>query len=430
MPVACLVLGLVVAYSERVGTRAALAACACLSAVSTFSSANGLLCWLVLPPALLAARAEGRAWARRWLPLWVVGLALCAAAYGHGYRHPDSHPSIFEALRHPLDALIYFVAFSGGPLAVGRRPMAMALVVGACALAAYTLALAYLFRFRDERGLLRRAMPWAALGAYSVGTGVLVTVGRVGWGAEQALSTRYTTFSLYLLVGLVYLLPCVYEEAARAGRVNAARVAWLGRAGVAAAVLLALAQMVVFVLVVRSSAPNWRHRLLRARACLLFIEAAPEERCLEVLYPDVLALRERAEALDRLGYLRPPLVKGGSIRDVAGDAACSDDNGRFHITAAEGGTYVVEGSARLPRRGGEAADAVLLARGPSEETQAAFALAEVGATGSPQDANWRKTLAADAFKSEPRDLLTAWAFDAEAGRAYRLCGTREPRRPE
>ncbi|HEX8293977.1 MAG TPA: hypothetical protein VF570_19640, partial [Pyrinomonadaceae bacterium] len=43
VPIACVAAGLLVAYWERVGPGAAVAACACLSVVSTFSSANGLV---------------------------------------------------------------------------------------------------------------------------------------------------------------------------------------------------------------------------------------------------------------------------------------------------------------------------------------------------------------------------------------------------
>ena len=425
VPIACVAVGLFVADSERTGTAAAVAACACLSVVSTFSSANGLVAWFVLPPALLAARPRALAAARRWLPLWCAGIALCAAVYVQGYERPGSHPPTSEAVRHPLEAAAYFVAYLGGPLAAWRYPLAVALAVGAVALTAYALACAYLFRHRGDGGLLRRSMPWAALGAYTLCTGALVTVGRVGFGVGHATTTRYAAFSAYLLVALVYLLPCVAEHAARGGRLAAGRLALLRRLGAAAAVLLVVAHVVIFALVVRHSAAHWRRALLRAKACLLFIEVAPEERCLaEGLHPDVRLLRERAESLDRMGYLRPPLVRGGRMRDLAAaGGACSDGHGSFGRLSAEGGDYAAEGGARLPHRGGEPADAVVLAYGAGADEQTAFALAEVGAAGAPGDPRWRKTFPAAALPASARVEVTAWAFDAEEGRAYRICGT-------
>jgi hypothetical protein len=424
MPAACVVAGLLVAYSERPGTMPAVTACACLSAVATFSSANGVVAWLVLPPALLCARPGARAAWKRWLPLWCAGLALCAAVYAHGYHSPASHPSTSEALRHPLDASAYFVAFLGGSLAAGYFPLAVALVVGSCALLLYLFACAYLFRFRDDSELLHRSAVWASLGAYSLGTGVLVTVGRLGFGIAQAVSTRYTAFSLYMLVALVYLLPCVVEDAASRGRVTAAQFATLKRFGVTAAALILVAHVLIFVLVIPHGESNWRRALLGAKACLLFIEVAPEERCLaEGLYPDVRLLRERAESLDRMGYLRPPLLRSARMRDIVTDGGvCSDLYGSFERLSARGGEYVAEGSARLPR-GGRPADAVVLAYGTGEGDQMVFALARVGAAGLRDDPRWQKSFQAGALPDSLRLEITAWAFDAEEGKAYRLCET-------
>lgn len=420
-PVACVVAGLLFAYSERTGTTAAVVACACLSVVSTFSSANGLVAWLVLPPALLAARPGAREEARRWLTLWGAGLALCAAVYFNDYRHPGSHPETSEALRHPLDALAYFVAYLGGALAAGRRPLLVALAVGACALPAYAFACAYLFKLGDDRALVRRSMPWLMLGAYSLVTGALVTAGRVGYGIGHATTTRYVAFSLYLLLALVYLLPLVVEDAARRRYLTAGRLALLNRLGAAAAVLLVLAHVVIFALVVRHTASNWRRKLLREKACLLFIEVAPEGRCLieSRFYSDIRVLRERAGSLDRMGYLRPPLLRDGRMRAASAGESCA--GGSFKLRPAEGGAYVAEGTARLPRRGGEPADAVVLARGTNAEAQTAFALAEVGEAGARDDPRWRKTFSPGTLTADPPDTFTAWAFDAEEGKAYRLC---------
>jgi hypothetical protein len=425
VPVACVTTGLLLAYHERVGTRAALVGCAALSVVATFSSANGVVCWAVLPPALLAARPGARAAARRWLPLWCTGLALCAAAYAYGYHTPAGHPRPSEFLSHPLDALGFFVALLGGPLAVGLSPLAVATLVGACALSAYVLACAYVFRFREDRALLGRAAVWAALGAYSLGTAAMVTAGRLGFGLSQSITTRYTTFTLYLLVALVYLLPCVIEDAARKGRLAAGLRALLGRLAWVTAVLLVLAHVTIFALVVRHGASNWRRALLRAKACLLFIEVATEERCLvEWLYPDTSVLRERAGALDRIGYLRPPLIRDGRVRGLSGAEGCSDDYGSFELLPGGDGLYAAAGDARLPLRG-EPADAVVLAYGAGEEGQTVFALAEVGAVDLEGDAGWRKVFPRASLPAVPQGVLTAWVFDAESGKAYRLCGAHE-----
>ena len=431
VPGACVTAGLVAAYSERLGTLACVTVCACLAAVATFSSANGAVCWLVLPPAILAARSEARASAGRWLPLWGACLALCLALYVYGYRTPAGHPAPTEPLARPLDAVVYLLALLGGPLALGPRPLAVAVSVGACTLAAYIFCCAYVLRFRSDAALVRGAGAWAALGAYALVTALMVTAGRLGFGVAQSLSSRYTTFTLYLPVALVYLLPCVARHAARRGGRLAGRVSSLKLLAAAGAVLLVLAHAAAFVLVVRHGAAPTRRARLRAKACLLFAEAAPNEPCLAAgLYPDVRTLRERAAALDRLGYLRPPLVRSGRMSELAaaGGGACADERGYFDVMAAGAGEFGAGGRARLPRRGGERADAVVLAYGQHDEDQTAFALVEVGGgvganpAGDAGD-SWAQTLTAAALPAGARaGRLTAWAFDAEEGKAYRLCG--------
>ncbi len=430
VPVACVTAGLLAAYSERLGMRASLLACACLSVVATFSSANGVVCWLVLPVALLAARPGARAAARWWLPLWGACLVLCLAVYAHGYSSPATHPATMEVLARPFDALVYLLALAGGPLALGPRPLGLAVAVGACALGFYALACVYLLRFRRDAALVRRAGAWAALGAYSIVTALMVTAGRLGFGVAQSLSSRYTTYTLYLLVALVYLLPCVAGHAARGGR-RAGREGLLRRLGAAAVVGLVLVHVVAFVLVVRHGAEPTRRARLRAKACLLFIEAAPEERCLiEGLYPNATALRERAVSLDRLGYLRPPLVRGGRMRELAAAGGrCSDDYGSFNVaTGGEG--FGAAGMARLPRRGGEPADAVVLAYGLGGDDQTAFALVTVGGGHGANAAahgggGWAEAFPSARLPAGAQGRLTVWAFDAEAGKAYRLCGELE-----
>ncbi|MCA1614573.1 MAG: hypothetical protein LC795_10630 [Acidobacteria bacterium] len=431
VPGACVTAGLVSAYSERLGARASVFVCACLAAVATFSSANGVVCWLVLPLAILAARPEARASARRWLPLWGACLGLCLAAYVYGYHTPKGHPAPSEAVTRPVDALIYLSALSGGPLALGPRPLPVAVAAGACALAAYAFACAYLLRHRNDAALVRRAGAWVALGAYSVVTAAMVTAGRLGFGVAQSLSSRYTTFTLYLLVALVYLLPCVAWHAARRGRGLASRAALLRRLGAAAAVLLVLAHVAAFVLVVKHGAAPTRRARLRAKACLLFVEAAPNERCLaEGLHPNVPKLRARAAALDRLGYLRPPLVKDGRMKALAPDGfVCSDAYGEFVLARSTSGDVITAGSARLPHRRGEPADAIVLAHGSGEDDQTAFALAAVergetmGAKADDESTHWVKMFPPAALPSGVvGGWFTAWAFDAEEGKAYRLCG--------
>jgi hypothetical protein len=131
-------------------------------------------------------------------------------------------------------------------------------------------------------------------------------------------------------------------------------------------------------------------------------------------------MRERAESLDRMGYLRPPLVKEGLMRTLDAGGTCAE--GSLKLLSAEGGTVIAEGTARLPRRGGEPADAVVLAYGRTLADQTLYALAVNDAAGGRDDPSWHKTLPTGALPAGPGIEITAWAFDAEEGKAYRVCG--------
>jgi hypothetical protein len=264
-----------------------------------------------------------------------------------------------------------------------------------------------------------------ALGAYSLGTAAMVTVGRVGFGVSQSLSTRYTTFTLYLFVALVYLLPCVLENACGRGYFSVSPRMLLRRIGALATVALVLTHLISFALVLRHNAYKWRRGLLQAKACLLFIESTQDESCLaRGLYPDVRLLRERAEALAQIGYLRPPLVQRGRFSNLVASANCSDQYGSFDLLSVGGGRYQASGRAWLPDRG-EPADVVVLAYGPRDEEQFAFMLVKPGVDGDGafgDEARWMKVFSADPKFNESQLKLTAWAFDAEGGHAYKLCG--------
>ncbi|MDQ3175044.1 MAG: hypothetical protein M3Q91_15285, partial [Acidobacteriota bacterium] len=118
IPIACLTTCLVIAYSQ-LGARAKFLSCMCLATVSTFSSANGILCWLVLP-LLTWPNSRVELHNKRWLMMaWIVGFVFSAALYFNGYQKVLGHPSLSESLFHPLKALAYFLILLGKALEPG-----------------------------------------------------------------------------------------------------------------------------------------------------------------------------------------------------------------------------------------------------------------------------------------------------------------------
>lgn len=431
LPVACMCAGLLVAYSAA-GARVRFFICACLSLVSTFSAANGILCWLVLLPPLVlleprAGRAEGK-----WLVAgWVACMLLSIVGYSYGYQATPGSPSTLDAVRHPLRAAVYFFSFLGTPLWAGSLPVAFA--AGLVLAAAFVFSCVYVWKKRGDQALVRRTLCWLMLGAFSLMTGMLVTLGRSVYGLEQSMTARYIAFSLYLAAAVAHLIPIIAGE--RGGEAHRARGrALITRVAVAAFVFALAAQARIYPLGTLAMMYTWRDRA-HAKACLLFINVL-EDGCLSTQLTPTDVLKRSALALDRMSYLRPGLIRSGRLEEIEAGRGGAGAAGEFESLDEEGGgSYVASGWASLPGAGAPA-DAVLLAFEKGEGTSVVFKLSEPRAEKDYSvmrlreiaypDLRWRARFSRDELPRGPAKV-TAWAFDAGNGKAYRLGGAHAAR---
>jgi hypothetical protein len=419
IPAVCLTTGLRLAYTNKLRPWTKLLLCAVLATVATFSAANGLLCWLLLPCALARHAPFARPLHKRaWLLLWLAGCALCVGLYFHGYQQPLQHPSLLYSLAHPRTALVYLLTLLGGPFGMGHLRTSVLAGVSVLALS----ALAWRSCKRGAHGAAEetgRMLGWVLLGAYTLLTAGLITAGRAGFGVEQALSSRYTTYTLFLPLALVYLSQC------------ASVVAHVPRATPALLLCaLLLLHVPIYLLGIRRMSVMHATQV-HAKACVLLVNVVADD-CRAQVYPDPAQLRQLAGTLDRLGYLRPPLLTSNQLRDiVATDARAPETYGTFTQLAPSGvDEYTATGLAVLPERG-RAADAVLLAREGVEHEPSVFAVAALESQrdlvsallrrGTYGDTHWHKTFSVRDFPVST-STITAWAFDAHTGKAYRLAG--------
>ncbi len=438
MPIACITTCMVVTYTS-LGAKTKFLICMCLSTISTFSSANGLLCWVLIPPVLVLSNPQHDLMKKKWLRLgWMVGFTLNVLLYLYDYQKPLHHPSLAEALIHPMQAIYYFIVFLGTPLGVGRHPLLVAKVVGIVLTLAYVLSCIYSLKFSSDPALARRTICWLMLGTYSVITAMMVTFGRLGFGVEQALSTRYTTFSLYLVVALVYLLPIIIEDIMNRSYLTINRSVIDQLISLAAVVLIML-HLLMLVPVSRQMSER-RRVLLQAKASLLFINFVQDESLTKNLFPNLPLLKEQANSLDNLCYLRPGLIKSNRVQDIQGNFhSVSKDYGSFDgLSKAGHNVYLASGWATLPYRK-EPADVVLLAYEKGEDDSVVFQLAhieterELVATGEEFIARsvlrWQKSFTLDKLPTNPV-MVSAWAFDANTGKAFKLDGVHVIQRAE
>ncbi len=432
VPIACLTTCLSVAYSG-LSPNAKLTIGVLLSIVSTFSSANGILCWMLVLPVLLVVCD----WRKRFVPFVIAGwTALCLLSlsfYMYGYRTPEWHPSLTEALDHPARALAYLAAFLGAPLAPGAgvRRLAAAIPIGAITSILFLGACAYLWARFGDRSLRKRMIVFIALGAYSLGTGLMVMPARLGFGIPQALESRYSTFSLYLVVSLIYLAAIVLEHARANGYLpNRARRVRLASAGIGVLLLL------VHALTAASGvlqARVYRSKALYFKACLLFVNVlrSPAPAILiESSHRDLTAL---ANALNRLGYLRPSLIDGKNVEEIAKGSQETWSAGAFeNLVMTPDGRFIAQGRAVL-RGGREPAHAVLLTYRDATQMPRVFAIAQmelipeglIGVLRQPVEKRnrWQHTFARADMPTSASTHIDAWAFDTESGKAFKLTGS-------
>jgi hypothetical protein len=196
IPNVCLTAALVVLGSKLTPT-VKLSAAAALAIVASFSFGNGLLLWPALAVCLWF-RPQTRLWSVGWL---IIG-ATVGIVYFAGY---EPHPPAGLQSGNRLDYVTYFLRFIGnalGQLPIHNRAHA-ATLIGATALLLYFVGLA-LFIPRSGR-TQEAAAPLLVMGLYSLGSAAIASYTRIHSGVQQALSSRYSSISLNLFIGLIGL---------------------------------------------------------------------------------------------------------------------------------------------------------------------------------------------------------------------------------
>ena len=282
-----------------------------LAVVATYTVAHGMLLWLLGIPLLAAGEAIST---RRKLVLYGAYF-LCAAAaitaYLVDYHRPAHHPEFLAGHPSVLKLAHYLILWVGSYF---NSTIASPFIVG---LGAITIFASALF---GSVGLVRQGRDWRAfypgliIGAYACATAAITAIGRIGFGVEQALDTRYRTYSLFFYLAILSLLFAIYcchfRSAAPARRriflsgscalALVALVGWLGcyRDG--------LRQTEVVV--------QRNHVLLRALEWIEVVPDNPDFHYLCFPLPETLAGRVRLLRQNRI--LRLPFVSDQIARAV------------------------------------------------------------------------------------------------------------------
>ncbi len=419
LPVACLAGGLVAATSNRpLATR--FVACMALATVSTFSMAHGAICWVLLLPMLWVrssvTSADGRMRRVRWTGVYVAVFLGLLLAYFHDYHKPAGHPGLDEVLRQPAKALAYALAFLGHPLrGIGAPRLAAAIAAGVVSLVVLAAVAFRLLRAADARQRLNRAAPWLIFVAYALASAAVATLGRLGFGLEQSLESRYTAYSSYLPLAILHLL--VIARPAR--WVSAAVSAWI-----------AIASACTSIASLDDMAATRARRLQGSAVLQMSAVVTTPDEIARTLYPDVCQFQHVAAKLEKVGLLSPLRLTDPHLDRIAGEITAEAPNGFVDTVArADDGSLDVIGWVLLrdPRR---LADAVLLSYDDENGRPVVFDLtterkirADVaereGAPGL-APSGFRVHVPAGAVSEAREPTIRAWAFDAISGKAFPL----------
>lgn len=174
-----------------------------LSAIlASFSFLVGLAVW---PIGLLQIVISERKKMLRDTALWCFVGAIVFISYFWGYIKPAHHPPLNYILTEPFEAVGYFFTIVGAPIA-SIAPIAETFGIVVALTTALVTAQVYKGR------LLGKNRVWLSFVLFAASFSLITTVGRCGFGIEQALSSRYTPITILGTIGLYFLALSVFEK--------------------------------------------------------------------------------------------------------------------------------------------------------------------------------------------------------------------------
>lgn len=326
MPVTFFLCGLVAASSSmRDAWRIALAIF--FSAAATYSSGNGILAWPLVGIVLGWSGSWAELRQKRASLLCYGGACIaCIAIYFFRY-HPTDQSSAASYFAGVIPSLRYFLVFCGSILSYGTTysQLFAAEILGGAMLAILIMTVAALWsavREHEDPRLARSMLIWLSIAGFAVISGMLAALTRSGFGVQQATTSRYITFSLYLPLALAQLVPM----ALGATRVRAIPGFQSIVLRLPPALLAGMLTMLLFgVHSIRDTCELERLNRRQAKAAALMAKVFPENPMIAAYAsPEPVRVLSQVQALSDLGYLRPGLIESRDVGQIlTGESAAS-----------------------------------------------------------------------------------------------------------
>lgn len=292
-----------------------------LALIATYSFAHGIILW---PLAIPIPNKNEPGNSRRRLVL--IG---CYAAYGLSaivsvacyfwrYAWPQAAPP--SAKINQLPQIIDFVTvWLGGVLRSDTVPPRLpGILVGMLLCAAMALSLVFVYRNRTS---WRTYYPWFILTAFSLGTGLLIAIGRVNIGVDLVFNRWFDGYS-----GMKYNINAVFAYVAGIGLFWNLYRDWFRRRRhwrVRCLVILTicstlLAQAWAYQFSEELTRVHWfQQNRRRARTAVVWASALPNNPELFLAYPYPEGFSQRVEMMRQAGLIKLPVVTDQLARAIS-----------------------------------------------------------------------------------------------------------------
>jgi hypothetical protein len=386
----------------------------------------------------------------RLLVAWILAAGVTIGLYTHNFKNAvpsqfaygqgnevtvDSDMSYFV---HNLDkAATFALAVMGGHLSRGLnlQNLLTAQVVGAVSLVLFAACCAFLLARRRDRELIVASVPWLAIGGYSIGTAVLITIGRL-WRSRSgslAVDGRYVSHAIPLTIALVALAFII-------GRRQASKMPKLTSFGwLAGGVLLML--VTTEWIYGEKVMELWQQARLQGKALLLFAKVFPNHAFLGPVSGDADYGHRLITEMERLKLLREPLADSLDLPQHELRKSSADLRprlGQFKmLQRMKDGRMMTDGFAELPDQ--RPADLIIFTWSPSPGVDTIFGLTtlerlprfygdstykdhefcSIVSFGPEVTCQWNEEVSVASIPPDDA-AITAWAVDIQKRRVFRI----------
>jgi hypothetical protein len=254
--------------------------------IASFSSAHGLLTWLAVIPSIASIKGSHRQ-RRIRIIIWILLFAGTCSVYFIDYQKQSHHPSILFFSKEPLVTVKYFFTLLGFPLAMGAFT---SFAIGLIVFFIFLFLVFHVIRKSYYKSKLDlEATAWISIGLFALIFALVTTIGRAGFGVEQAMASRYTTSSVLLIISTAHLWQ---------------RFSW--KNGFLAGIFTGL--ILINSVDVIPRAVVFQQQKQAGATCLELVNFIDEstDSCLGSLYPSTTQVRELAGILEKLSFRKFP----------------------------------------------------------------------------------------------------------------------------